>query len=80
MNGISSYNRKVTMNSTCTLVTLSVVMVLVVRSGGSSAGETDSSGYTALHYAARAGHGDIVTVGPVILSCRGGGDDSQSGI
>ena len=52
------------------IVTLSVVMVLlVVRSGGSSAGETDSSGYTALHYAARAGHGDIVTVGPVILSC-----------
>ena len=50
-------------------MTLSVVTVLVVRSGGSSAGETDSSGYTALHYAARAGHGDIVTVGPVILSC-----------
>ena len=28
----------------------------------------DSSGYTALHYAARAGHGDTVRVGSSLLS------------
>ena len=31
---------------------------------GVAASARDTSGYTALHYAARAGHGDTVRVGP----------------